>query len=52
MQNYIIDLNALCNEIICNLYDNNLIVNGEENFNSVKSVLLFHLEQIDAIKIV
>lgn len=51
MEIYIIDMTALCNDIICNLFDNGLIVNGEENFEEVRDILMFYLAQIAALQI-
>jgi len=51
MKHYIIDLEDLCDDIICNLYDSDLIVDGVENFDNVRDVLLYHLSQIRALQL-
>ena len=51
MKHYIIDLEDLCDDIICNLYDSDLIVDGVENFDNVRDVLLHHLSQIRALQL-
>ncbi len=51
MENYIIDLNQLCNDIILNLHESGLINLDSESIEISRNVLMFHLSHIDALQL-